>query len=76
LKQEYIKIFKGIKMQLTGVILFIGALVLFLIWGRNLYYLLRYQYLLRSKTNKLLFEYIKGIAIFIVIAIAAGMAWG
>lgn len=63
-------------MQLTGIILFIGAIILFLIWGRNLYYISKYKRLLKNPKDELLFEYIKGIGIFIAIAISAGITWG
>ena len=63
-------------MELTGTILFIGATILFLLWGRNLYYLSKYSSLLKNPKDELLFEYMKGIAIFIAIAISAGIVWG
>jgi hypothetical protein len=63
-------------MKLTGIILFSGAIVLFLIWGRNIYYMQKYRTLLRKTENEFFIEYLKGIAIFIGIAISAGMVWG
>ncbi len=63
-------------MQLTGIILFFGAIILFLLWSRSLYFILKYKSLLKNTRDELLFEYTKGIAIFIAIAISAGMAWG
>lgn len=63
-------------MQLTGLILFIGGIILFLLWGRDFYYFLKYKTLLHGSKKELLIKQIKGIVIFIVIAISAGMAWG
>ena len=62
-------------MGLTGIILFIGATILFILWGRNLHILLKYKIAVGFDEDKRLMEYMKGIAIFIVIAISAGMAW-
>ena len=63
-------------MALTGIILFIGATVLFIVWARNLSNLLQYKHIVKFDEDKRLLEYMKGIAIFIVIAVSAGMAWG
>jgi len=61
-------------MQLTGTILFIGFILLFILWASKRYDLYRYKTL--AKENEILYEDIKGIIIFILIAISAGMAWG
>lgn len=65
-------------MELTGIILFIGAIVLFSIWGRYYYfYFYKYKTIIAEKTEEeMLFEQMKGVAIFIAIAVSAGMAWG
>jgi len=63
-------------MELTGIILFIGAIILFILWGRNLYYLLKYKIITGFDEDKRFEEYMKGVVIFIIIAISAGMAWG
>jgi hypothetical protein len=61
-------------MWLTGVILFIGAVVLFGFWGYKFYYLRKYKTLVTKEDLEI--ESMKGISIFIAIAIFAGMAWG
>jgi len=61
-------------MQLTGLILFIGALISFLYWGYGLFSIRKFIY--KIPKEELLFEYSKGIALFIAIAISAGMVWG
>lgn len=61
-------------MQLTGLILFVGALLLFLLWGYKLFKARKYLH--NIPEEELLFEYSKGIALFIAIAISAGMVWG
>jgi len=61
-------------MQLTGLILFIGFFALFLIWGYKLLSIKKLLHLVPKE--ELMFEYSKGITLFIAIAISAGMAWG
>ncbi|QOY51702.1 hypothetical protein HUE88_11440 [Candidatus Sulfurimonas baltica] len=63
-------------MELTGIILFIGSLGLFLRWGYNMFSILKYQRLLKNTKEELMFEYAKGVVLYIVIAISAGMVWG
>ena len=63
-------------MELTGLILFCGAMALFLIWGYHAYYKVKYKRFLKNPEADIMFEYSKGIALFIVIAISAGMTWG
>ena len=63
-------------MELTGIILFIGSLGLFLRWGYSMFSILKYQRLLKNTKEELMFEYAKGAVLYIVIAISAGMIWG
>lgn len=65
-------------MQLTGILIFIGSTILFAIWGRHYYfYFYKYKTLVVEKTKEeMLFEQMKGVVIFIVIAISAGLVWG
>ena len=61
-------------MQLTGLILFVGFLTLFLIWGYRLISVRTALHIIPKEER--LFEYSIGIALFIAVAISAGMAWG
>ena len=61
-------------MQLAGLILFIGFFTLFLIWGYRLLSIRKILYLVPKE--ELISQYSIGIALFIVVAISAGMAWG
>jgi hypothetical protein len=61
-------------MHLTGLILFVGALTSFIIYGYRFISLQKLHYLLKKEDR--VFEYTRLILLFICIAISAGMAWG
>ncbi len=65
-------------MQLTGTILFFGALIGFLFWLYKVFVELSSvkTYLKIKLGEKLAFNIMPGIVLFIVMAISAGMAWG
>jgi len=64
-------------MQLTGMILFFGSLIVLGFWGKYAYYnLFRYKILADLTEEQKTREYIKGAIIYLVLAISAGMAWG
>jgi len=61
-------------MHLTGLILFVGFFGLFIYWAYRLFSIRKVLHLVSKK--ELREEYLKGILLFVVIAISAGMAWG
>ena len=66
-------------MQLTGVIIFFGALFWFLLWLYGLFMQLTSinTYVKESQgRGNVTISILPGIILFIVIAISAGMAWG
>jgi hypothetical protein len=65
-------------MKLTGLILFVGSLTVFVIWLYKVWEVIR-SIDTRAKMYlgaKLTINILPGIILFIVMAISAGMAWG
>lgn len=65
-------------MQLTGIIIFIGSLLGFLLWLYRLWKQLGSTdtYVKRTLGGKITINIFPGVVLFIVMAISAGMAWG
>lgn len=68
-------------MKLTGTILFFGFIVLFIFWSKKFYFFIKHKTILQMGYNKkekdieIAQHYAVGVSIFIIISIAAGMAW-
>ncbi|QSZ43153.1 hypothetical protein GJV85_13335 (plasmid) [Sulfurimonas aquatica] len=61
-------------MWLTGIILLAGSAILFGLWAKKFYGMKKYSHLVKKQEMEM--EQIKGIVLFIAIAISAGMVWG
>lgn len=63
-------------MQLTGLILFCGALILLIMWSYKMFRILKHKHLLKYAEDELMAEYMKGAVLYITVAISAGIVWG